>query len=184
MKLFRSLLLVLAAAFATAVLAGNVDDERAKVREQSRAVLETLYKARPEAREVIANAAGYATFRNIGVKLGVAGTGRGRGLAQSATGEATFMRFVEVQAGLGAGVKRYDLVFVFETPEAYRRFVSKEWQYSGQSTVAARSKRGGKAIDDASPIGEGVWLYQLTSTGLAAEATLKASKYFPDKELN
>ena len=179
-SLLAVLLLMLGNAFA-----GTPDEERQQIRKQSSDVLARLYAAQPAAKADIAAAAGYATFRNFGLKVGVAGTGKGRGLAMlSRTGKATFMRFVELQAGLGVGIKKYDLVFVFETEQAYQDFIHKGWQYSGQSTVAAKHKAKGKSFEDAVAVAPGVWLYQLTSSGLAAELTLKSSKYFQDKELN
>lgn len=167
------------------VLASPVEDERAKVRQQSADVLARLYAASPSARGAIEGSVGYATFSNFGLKIGVAGGGRGRGLAvDSATGKEFFMRFVEVQAGLGVGVKKYDLVFVFETQQALDAFVRKGWEYSGQATAAAKARGKGKAYQGAVAVSPGVWLYQLTSTGLAAELTLKGSKYYQDKSLN
>lgn len=161
------------------------DQERAEVVKQSTEVLQRLYAARPSAKTAIPAAAGYATFRNFGMKIGVAGTGKGRGLAVlNSSGKKTYMRFVELQAGLGVGIKKYDLVFVFETEDAYRDFIGKGWQYSGQSTVALKHKSAGKAFEDATAVAPGVWLYQITSTGLAAEATVKSSKYYADKDLN
>jgi hypothetical protein len=42
----------------------------------------------------------------------------------------------------------------------------------------------GKAYSGAVSVSPGVWLYQLTSGGLAAEITVKGSKYYKDKSLN
>jgi lipid-binding SYLF domain-containing protein len=174
--------LLVASAFA---VAASQDEERDKVRAQSAAVLAHLYSVRPEAKATIADAAGYATFRNLGIKLGVAGTAKGRGLAvANASGRETFMRFVEVQAGLGAGVKKYDLVFVFDSEQALAAFIDKGWQGSAQSTVALKSKSAGRSYEGAAAVAPGVWLYQVTQSGLAAEVSLKGSKYFRDKDLD
>ncbi len=168
-----------------AVLADTPDQQREKIRAQSEQVLANLYRAKPSARQDIAAAAGYATFRSLGIKIGVAGTGRGRGLAVlHSPPSQTFMRFVEVQAGVGAGIKKYDLVFVFATQEAFRAFINQGWEPSGQSTLALTHGGDGKAFDGAVSVSPGVWLYQVTSSGLAAEITVKGSKYYPDKSLN
>jgi lipid-binding SYLF domain-containing protein len=166
-------------------LAATPEQQREKIRAQSGQVLANLYQAHPGARDDIASAAGYATFRSVGVKIGVAGTGRGRGLAVlHSPKQQTYMRFVEVQAGVGAGIKKYDLVFVFATESAFRDFIDKGWEPSGQSTVALRHGDAGKAFEGAVSVSPGVWLYQVTSSGLAAEVTLKGSKYYRDKSLN
>lgn len=186
MRLPRHLLLVsLALALPALLMAATPDERRQKIRAQSDEVIGRLEEARPGTREVIGRAVGYATFRNRGVKIGVAGTGAGRGLAVLNSPRAeTFMRFVEVQAGLGAGIRKYDLVFVFATREAYDDFLEKGWEASGQSTVAVRSEEAGAAFEGAVAVSPGVWVYQLTSAGLAAEVTIKGTKYFRDKDLN
>ena len=78
----------------------------------------------------------------------------------------------------------YDLVFVFATQEAFRAFINQGWEPSGQSTLALTHGGDGKAFDGAVSVSPGVWLYQVTSSGLAAEITVKGSKYYPDKSLN
>lgn len=180
------LIVLVASLFATAALqAATPDEQRAKIRAQSAEVLAHLYEAKPEARAGLERAYGYATFRNLGIKIGVAGTGRGRGLAVlNDPRTETFMRFVEVEAGVGAGIKKYDLVFVFATREAFESFIAQGWESSGQSTLALRIEDEGKSFEGAVAVSPGVWLYQLTSTGLAAELTVKGSKYYPDKKLN
>lgn len=169
----------------TMALAADPAETREKVRGQSVEALARLYEAKPEARSVVEGAKGYATFSKWGLTLGPVGGGIGRGLAVSnKSGEETFMRFVEGSAGLGLGVKKFDLVFVFETEEAMRNFVDKGWTGNAQATVALKSEHDGKAFDGAASVSPGVWVYQLTEKGLAAEISLKGSKYYRDKKLN
>jgi len=55
------------------------------------------------------------------------------------------MKMVEVQAGLGFGIKKFRQVFVFETPTALRDFVESGWEFGGQATAAATDgRRGGR----------------------------------------
>lgn len=178
-------LLLAASTAGVAKTAEKVEKQRAEVREQSEAVLARLYQASPSARGAVESSAGYATFRNVGIRFGVAGGGRGNGLAvDRASGAETFMRFVEVQAGVGAGIKKYDLVFVFDDRAALENFVTTGWEYGGQATAAAKVGDRGKAYSGAISVSPGVWVFQLTSAGLAAEASVKGSKYYPDKTLN
>ena len=74
----------------------SVEEERAEVRKDSSESLARLYAAQPSAKGAIAGAAGYATFSNFGLKIGVIGGGKGRGLAVVDGGRQVFMRFVEV----------------------------------------------------------------------------------------
>jgi lipid-binding SYLF domain-containing protein len=176
--LISALLLV-----ATGASADN-DSKRAKVRKQSTEALAHLYSVVPGSRDVVANAAGIATFRKLGVKIGVAGGGGGRGLAKSKAGKETFMAYAEVSAGLGVGIKTFDLIFVFDNDQAMSDFINKGWEYTGEATAAAKHKDQGAAITEAQSVSPGVRVYQLTSSGLAAELTIKGTKYFKDPKLN
>ena len=158
--------------------------KQAKVRDQSQAVLQNLYKTVPAAKSVIANAAGYATFRKIGLKMGVVGGGAGRGLAVDKDGKQTFMAFAEVSAGPGLGVKTFDLIFVFDDAQAMSNFVNKGWEYTGEATAAAKYEDSGAATTLAQSVSPGVRLYQVTKSGLSAEITIKGTKYFKDPKLN
>jgi lipid-binding SYLF domain-containing protein len=178
-------LLLFAAGTTAPALAKTVQEQREKIREQSREVLELLYEAQPDARRSIAQSKGYATFSKWGVTLGPVGGGIGGGLAVALPSRReTFMRFVEGSASLGLGVKKYALVFVFETDKARVNFVEKGWTAGAQATAAAKSSTAGAAFDGAVSVAPGVWLYQITEAGLAAEIALKGARYYPNKKLN
>jgi len=178
----------------TPVLAGQskADQERQKgdrarqeIRKRSREILARLYKAQPSAKAAIEKAAGYAVFSNFGMKIFVAGGGSGKGLAvDNQTKKESFMKMVEVQAGLGFGVKKFSLVWVFETPESFGTFVNSGWELGGQTSVGAKAGEKGAALQGALAVSPGVWLYQLTDTGLALELTAKGTKYYKDDALN
>lgn len=166
-------------------LAANEDDTRAKVRNQSEQVLARLYATQPAAREVIAASRGYATFSRWGLTLGAIGGGIGKGLlVAQPSGKETFMRFVEGSAGLGFGIKKYDVIFVFQSEKALTDFATNGWQAGGQATAAAKNRGVGKAVDGAVSVSPGVWVYQNTEKGLAAELGIKGTKYYRDKSLN
>ncbi len=50
--------------------------------------------------------------------------------------------------------------------------------------MAAKAGDTGGALQGAMPVSQGVWLYQLTETGLALELTAKGTKYYKDDDLN
>ena len=82
------------------------------------------------------------------------------------------MRFVEGSAGLGLGIKKFDLIFVFQDEAAMTSF-TQGWEAGGQATVAAKNGGTGKGIDGAAAIAPGVWVYQNTDKGLVAEVGIK-----------
>ena len=160
-------------------------DKQKEVQKMSRETLAKLYRVQPSAKKAVEGAAGYATFSNFGMKIFVAGGGSGSGMAfDNRTKKATYMKMVEVQAGLGMGVKKFRVVFVFDTQKGLNDFVNSGWEFGGQTTAAAKSGDQGIAMTGAVSVAPGVWMYQLTDTGLAAEITGKGTKYYKDSDLN
>ncbi len=69
------------------------------VRDVAQETLQRLYAADPAAKAVVEKAGGYAVFSNFGMKIFVAGSGTGKGIAvNNRTKSETFMRMVELQA--------------------------------------------------------------------------------------
>lgn len=161
------------------------EEARAEIRQTAQTILEELYKAQPSARKAVESSAGYAVFSNFGMKIFVAGGGSGSGVAvNNKSKKEVFMKMVEVQAGLGLGVKKFRLVFVFNNTKALNDFINSGWVAGAQATAAAKTGAQGAAYQGAASVSPGVWLYQLTDKGLAAEVTVKGTKYYKDDDLN
>lgn len=58
------------------------------------------------------------------------------------------------------------------------------WELGTQASAAAKTGDKGGAMQGAMSVSTGVWLYQMTDTGLAAELTAKGKKYYKDDDLN
>jgi lipid-binding SYLF domain-containing protein len=157
------------------------DDLRAKAGE----TLARLDELRPGARAAVEGSSGYAVFTDFGARLLVVGTARGQGIAiDNRTGGQAFMRMTEVSAGIGPSIKKFDLVWAFTDPDAFAKFVDRGWQFQAVGTAAAKAGDSGGAWDGALALGPGVYVYQLTDSGLALELTLKGAKFYHDKGLN
>lgn len=155
------------------------------VRKMANETLNRLYKVQPKAKQAVAKAAGYAVFSNFGMKIFVVGSGQGSGLAvNNRTKAVTYMKMLEVQAGLGLGVKKFKLVWVFENQKDLNNFINSGWELGGQAGASAKTGETGMALEGAMSVSPGVWLYQLTDDGLALELTAKGTKYYKDGELN
>jgi lipid-binding SYLF domain-containing protein len=165
---------------------GTPDEQRAEIRKVRDQTLQDLYRAQPDARKHIQNAAGYAVFSNFGVKILVAGGGSGTGIAiDHKTKKETYMKMAEVQAGLGFGAKKFRLVWVFEKKSDLDRFTNSGWELGAQTTASAKvAGQGAEVLTGAISVMPGVWLYQLTDDGLALELTAKGTKYYKDADLN
>jgi lipid-binding SYLF domain-containing protein len=168
--------------------------------------LADFYKANPGLRSRVQNAAGYAVFSDVSVKVFVVATGHGYGLAvDNQSGRETFMRVASAGGGVGMGIKDMRALFVFHDRNALRTFIEEGLEFGGQAEVAATAGdtgvaagtqvaateagasgglggRGGGTLSEAA--GAGFEVYRLTQTGAAASATLSGTKYWKDKELN
>jgi len=182
----RWALVVICAWFITGTVAvADTEEKREDVRKTASQTLARLYEVQPSAKSAIEKAAGYAVFSNFGLKIFVAGGGKGRGMAvDNSTGKETFMRMVEIQAGLGFGIKKFRVVFVFDNQTELNKFIESGWQLGGQGTAGVKAGGQGGALAGAMSVSPGVWVYQLTDEGIALELTGKGTKYYRDKELN
>jgi len=132
----------------------EAEKERQEIRKQSKDILARLYKSQPSAKAAVQKAAGYATFSNFGLKIFVAGSGKGEGVAvDNKTKKETFMKMFEIQAGLGFGAKKFSLVWVFDTPAAFNGFVDSGWELGAQTSAAATTGDKGGALQGAIPVG-------------------------------
>ena len=170
---------------ASTSFAESKEERQAEIRNKSSDTLAKLYKTHPSAKAAIKSAAGYATFSNFGMKILLAGGGKGHGMVfDNATKQITYMKMLEMQAGLGVGVKKFHTIFVFETKDAMDHFIDNGLEFGGEATAAATTGDKGSAYQGAVSVMPGVWMYQLTDKGLALELAGKGTKYYKDDELN
>ena len=94
------------------------------------------------------------------------------------------MKMAELQAGLGFGVKKFQLVWVFDSEQALNKFVNSGWEIGAQATASAKAGDKGASYQGAVAVSPGVWLYQVSGDSLAVELTAKGTKYYKDSDLN
>jgi lipid-binding SYLF domain-containing protein len=158
---------------------------RLQVREMAQDALASLYEVNPGTRRVIDRAAGYAVFSTFGVKLFFAGGTTGKGMVvNQRTHRQTFMSMVQVQGGLGFGVNQNRLIFVFTNESALRNFINQGWEFGGQANLSAMAGGQGTQFSGAAAVSPGIYLYQLTDTGLSASITVSGTKFFKNADLN
>ena len=182
---FLLILLFLATVASVSADDGKVAKEQKEIREKTTETLKWLYELQPNAKQTVENSYGYAVFSNFGMKILVAGGGKGKGEAiNNKTGKETFMKMLELQTGIGLGVKKFSVIFVFETAQLLNGFINQGWEFGGQATAAAKMEDEGGSLQGALAVSPGIWMYQLTDAGLAAELTVKGTKYYKDDDLN
>jgi lipid-binding SYLF domain-containing protein len=184
-RLAAAAALVAMTMISAAALASSPDEQRQEIDQASQQTLQSLYAQQPSARRAIAESAGYAVFSDMSTKIFFAGGGGGKGVAVNRkSGQQTFMMMVSVSAGLGMGISKSHLVWVFETPEAYENFVNVGVELGADANLQANPGQGGGLYDGAVEAAPGAWLYQLSDAGLALELTVQGTKYFKDPDLN
>jgi lipid-binding SYLF domain-containing protein len=119
------------------------------------------------------------------MNLFVISTASGKGIVvDRVTKKETFMKMVSGGVGLGLGAKDFRVVFVFENKPSMNNFINAGWDADAHAEATAKSGQKGGAYEGAISVAPGVWVYQLTETGLALQATLQGTKYYKNDDLN
>ena len=137
-------------------------------------VLEQVLGESPRAKELYEKAIGYAVFNNTKAALGVSGGG-GSGVAvDKASGTRTYMKMGTAGVGFGVGVKKYQVIMLFENKKVFRNFVEKGWQADTQAGAAAGTK--GASVE--TTFHDGMAVFVQTKKGLMASADVSGTKYW------
>ena len=124
-------------------------------------------------------------FSTFGIKILFGGGSNGKGVVvNNRTHRQTFMKMVGVQAGLGFGIKKDRMIFVFETESALRNFVNQGWEFGASGSLAATADKQGAMFAGAASVSPGVFVYQITDAGLSAQITASGTKFYKDDALN
>lgn len=166
-------------------ISADTAKEIAAIQKTEADVLERLYVEKPDTKREIEEAVGYAVFTSGELAVMWVSAGFGHGVAHNnSTGQDTYMKMAKAGVGIGLGAKDADTVFVFHEAEAYKNFIETGLDLSGTADAAAKSGEKGDAASGGASVVPGVRIYQLTDTGLMAQAMLQGTKYWKDKELN
>ena len=160
--------------------------ERDSLRAMTEQALGQLYQKEPAAKTAVADAAGYAVFSDFGFKVMLMGGAHGKGMAvNNTTKQETFMKMLELEPGLGVGAQKYYLVFIFENPDAFHKFVTSGWELGANAMASAKDDKGeGGSGAGAVTVSDGVKMYQLSDTGAIVGVSITAAKYYKDDDLN
>jgi len=183
--IFHLVSLALMCITATNMCAESKAEKQEDIQKVAQQTLQQLYQAQPLAKTAIEKSAGYAVFSDLGIKILFGGTGNGQGVVvNNDTKQKTYMKMVELQAGLGFGISKFRNVFVFKTKAAMNSFINSGWQFGGQATAGVKTADSGGAMQGAVAVDKDVWMYQLTEKGLNVSVTVTGAKYYKDDSLN
>ena len=94
------------------------------------------------------------------------------------------MKMAQGKLGLGLGVRQTNTLFVFDTIDAFTSFITKGWTFGGQAAAAATDDVHGDSLEGSFQVAPGMWMYQMTTKGLAAELTATGTRFYVDNDLN
>jgi len=159
-------------------------DERRKLRDET---LAKLYEGKPEVRDELAKAEGYAVFQgtqlNLVLYVGASGNGI---LVDNKSGAETFMTMKRAGTGPGAGYKDYRQVMVFKSRALFDQFksVGADVSASADATMKMGGDDKGKSFDGSVSFNPQLSVYQITDRGLLLQANWGGVAYLPDSDLN
>ena len=175
-KIFALTVLMCLLMTATTVFAASAAEQRKQIDALSAKTLEKLYEKYPHAQRIIENECyAWATLSNSGLKLGLFGSAHGRGLAyNNQTGEKVYLRMNE----------QSNLIFLINNRDAWDNFIIGKIRFGASAEASADDGVSGGTIEGAEYVAPGIWVFQMTTKGLALEAELKGTKIYKDKKLN
>jgi lipid-binding SYLF domain-containing protein len=124
------------------------EEKRQVVQQQRDEMLAELYRTKPDLKDRIQKAAGYATFKQTDMNLFLLASGRGYGvLRDNQSGKDTYMCVGSLGGGVGLGIKDLRVIFVFNDPKVMQQFLEQGWQFGGKGDASAKYKDTGVSIE-------------------------------------
>ncbi len=158
----------------------SADEKRAEMDKVAKEALAEVLEKSEKAKELYANAAGYAVFDNLRITFILSGGG-GTGVAVSkASGKKTYMKMGTGGLSLGIGAQKYQVIMLFETEERLTNFIEKGWKAETGADAAA----GTAGVGVGTAFIDGIAVYKITESGLMASADISGTKYSLNEKLN
>ena len=160
------------------------EQHRQKILAMKDRTLADLYKRKPEAKEVIEKAEGYAVFDATGLfavfYIGIAGRGV---LIDNANGGTTYMTMARAGTGPGLGYERFRAVIAFKNRKLFDTFKTVGGDIGASGHLVAKGFDMGGGVGGEKSFNPMLSIYQITDKGLAAEVSWGATVFAPDPTL-
>jgi lipid-binding SYLF domain-containing protein len=158
----------------------KAEQKREKIDSRAQWALDKVFEESEKAKELFADAYGYAVFDNTKVTLGITGGG-GTGVAvEKESGNRTYMKMGTGGVALGIGAQSYQVIFMFQDSQTFTNFVDKGWEASAGADASA----GTAGANVQTGFRNGMATFVLTKAGLMASADLSGTKYWKNDKLN
>jgi len=147
--------------------------------------LEDFYATKPEIKEELTKAVGYAVFdaSQVNIVLFVGGMGGGV-LVENGTGKETFMKMRRVGTGPGIGYKTFRQLIVFKDRSLLDQFRTLGADVGASADATMKIGEKGIAFDPNVSFNPQLSVYQITDRGVLLQANWGGVAYQPDGDLN
>jgi len=182
-KLFAATLAFAVAMLGADALAATKAEKQAELDKATDATLHKFYEKKPELEKDVKAAPGYAVFTSYGLTFLLGGAGGG-GVAHDKAGKATYMSMAQASAGPKIGVGSTETLMVFKTPQAYKRFVDKGWEFGGAGAASAGAGKHKAGAGEGEKFVNDAMVYTYTKNGVEFGGEFAGTKFWKDKGLN
>lgn len=158
----------------------EIKEKREKILAMADKGLSLLYESKPDAREAVEGAVGYAVFDTTSVNAILLVGANGPGvIIDNKTKEKTFMSTVRAGTGPGIGYQELYQIFIFKSAGAFDQF--KLGGKIGGDLVASTTVGTTALQASANPY---ISVYQVSQKGFALQANWGGAVFIVDDELN
>lgn len=155
---------------------GSAPSNRAELDSQATAALNRLYSAMPGTRELESKAKGVLVCPAVIGGSFVVGAEHGKCVLRSGGTNRGYYSTTAASVGWQAGGQSKAVIYIFNSTDAYNKFLSSDgWSVGADATVAV-GKAGANGSVDTATINAPVSSYVLTNTGLEAGVSVQGAK--------
>lgn len=162
----------------------TVQQKRDNIEKMKQETLAEFYLDKPEVKQILTTAPGYAVFKNFAMGI-IPGGGSGYGvLVNNMTKEQTYMQMGQFSLGLILMVKDCRTLLVFDDPKILEEFTKENWIVGGTAEGVFNFGELGAQTNATGYFGHGIRVYELTENGVSLRAYVPLIKYSPYNQLN
>lgn len=164
----------------------EAEKRRSEIMAMRDKTLSELFAEKPQARDELQKAAGYAVFDSSQLNVVLLIGARGRGvLIDNATQTPTYMVATRAGTGPGLGYKSFRQVMIFKNKAVMDQFrtVGADVTASADATVKLGPSAGTSA-DLSTSFNPAITMYDITDHGVLVQANWGGAAYLPDAQLN
>jgi lipid-binding SYLF domain-containing protein len=161
-------------------------EKRARLLQMRDATVYDMFEIRPQVRDEMQRAVGYAVFEasQVNVVLYVGAMGAGV-MVDNANGRETFMTMKRAGTGPGVGYKSYRQLMIFKDRKVFDTFTTMGADVGASADATLKtSGTAGVQLDGSSSFNPYLTVYQITDRGALLQANWGGVAYLPDSELN